>query len=185
MLYLSINTASILEQMGQCYRNLPRYVSLIFLCSLEKSVVPKQVSSMMARPHYVMPAPNPIYFHVKYVLPFCMCFGFKKYPHCPVCLRWVWWYAVPPKPRFCQREPVQNLTPLTSRLVPLWFQACQFLSQKVSGLHAGLFFCMQEDNVWREFALCGDCSWTAPTYNTSKIGILGGLKILNCFGDLL
>lgn len=153
--------------------------------ALKKSVVLKQVSLTTARPYYAVPVPNPMFFQVKDVLQFCMCFGFKKQLHCPVCVRWVWWCAVRQKPRFCQWEPVQNLTQLTSYLVPLWLQVCQFLSQKVSGLHAGLFLSMQEDNVWREFALCGDCSWTAPMHNMSKIGILGGLKTLNCFGDLL
>lgn len=81
----------------------------------------------------------------------------------------VWWCAVP---RFYLWEPVQNLTWLTSRLAPLWLQACQFLRQKVSGLHAGLPFCVQEDTVWREFALRGDCNWSAPTHAISKMGIL-------------
>lgn len=87
----------------------------------------------------------------------------------------VWWCAKPPKPRCCLWEPVQNLTRLTSRLAPLWLQACVLLSQKVSGLHVGLPFCVQEDTIWREFAsgvLCGECSWTAPTHTTSKTRML-------------
>ena len=77
----------------------------------------------------------------------------------------VWWCAEPQKPRWCLREPVHSLTQLTSRLGPVWLQACLLLSQKVSGLHVGLTFCVQENTVWREFAsgaLCGECSWTAP-----------------------
>lgn len=87
----------------------------------------------------------------------------------------VWWCAEPQKSRCCLWELVQNLTRLTSHLASLWLQVCLLLSQKVSGLHAGLPFCVQEDTIWREFAsgaLRAECSWTAPTHTTSKTGIL-------------
>lgn len=162
--------ASALEQMEQHYKNLPRCVFPIFLCSLEESVVPKQASLSMARPQHVVPVPATPCSSVSKMCPqFARAFVQEAASSSYVWDARVWWCAVP---RFYLWEPVQSLTRLTSRLAPLWLQACQFLRQKVSGLHAGLPFCVQEDTVWREFALRGNCSWSAPTHTISKIGIL-------------
>lgn len=169
MLHHSINTASIFEWEGQCYRDLPRCVFLIFLCSLEKSLVPKQVSLLPCQRHASI-------LHV-------LLFQEAASLSCVCEMGSVLCCAPKAKVLPMRVSAESNLTNFMPD-VPLWLQACQFLSQKVSGLHAGLFFCMQEDDVWREFALCGDCSWTAPTYNMSKIGILGAFKNFELFWRL-